>query len=40
MALDQFMPGSGAADQDMSIGRIVSVTGSKAIVILDHGDSF
>lgn len=38
MALEQFMPGNGSADQDLSIGRIVSVTGSKAIVILDHGD--
>ena len=38
MALDSMTPVQSFAETDRSIGRIVSVTGSKAIVILDHGD--
>jgi hypothetical protein len=38
MALDTLTSERGIGEADRSIGRIVSVTGSKAIVILDHGD--
>jgi hypothetical protein len=38
MAYDHSSIERNAPESDRSIGRIVSVTGSKAIVILDHGD--
>ena len=38
MAMEMTNQGAAAGRPDRSIGRIVSVTGSKAIVLLDHGD--